>query len=35
MAAILRPWRAAKAMRSGSRAMVPSSFMISQMTPAG
>ena len=26
---------AAKAIRSGSRAMVPSSFMISQITPAG
>ena len=35
MVAILSPWRSAKAMRSGSRAMVPSSFMISQITPAG
>ena len=31
----LRPWRCAKATRSGSRAMVPSSFMISQITPDG
>ena len=31
----LRACRWAKAMRSGILAMVPSSFMISQMTPAG
>ena len=30
-----RLWRWAKATRSGSRAMVPSSFMISQITAAG
>ena len=35
MVPIFRPWRWAKATRSGMRAMVPSSFMISQMTPAG
>ena len=29
------PWRWAMATRSGSRAMVPSSFMISQITPEG
>ena len=32
---ILRPWRSANSSRSGSRAIVPSSFMISQITPAG
>ena len=33
---ILRPWLARQyGMRSGTRAMVPSSFMISQITPAG
>ena len=31
----LEPVGCAKAMRSGSRAMVPSSFIISQITPAG
>ena len=30
-----RPWVAAKARSSGSRAMVPSSCTISQITPAG
>src|SRR5579883_891873 len=35
MVAILRPWSCAKRTRSGRRAMVPSSFMISQMTPEG
>ena len=35
MVPILRPCRWAKATRSGSRAIVPSSFMISQITPAG
>ncbi len=35
MVAILRPWSWAKATRSGRRAMVPSSFMISQITPDG
>ena len=31
---IFRPWRWAKATRSGRRAIVPSSFITSQMTPA-
>ena len=35
MVPILRPWSWAKFTRSGSRAMVPSSFMISQITPDG
>ena len=35
MVPILRPWRWAKVMRSLRRAIVPSSFMISQITPAG
>ena len=35
MVAILRPWSWAKATSSGRRAMVPSSFMISQITPDG
>ena len=35
MVPILRPWRWAKATRSLRRAIVPSSFMISQITPAG
>src|SRR2546427_487404 len=35
MVAIFRSWRAANSSRSGSRAMVPSSRRISQMTPAG
>jgi ribosomal protein L32E len=30
---ILRPWRRAKGTRSSMRAMVPSSRMISQITP--
>jgi len=29
------PWRSEKTRRSGTRAIVPSSFMISQMTAAG
>src|SRR5581483_8753934 len=33
--AILMPWRAENSTRSGSRAMVPSSFRISQITAAG
>ena len=32
---ILRPWARAKSIRSSSRAMVPSSRMISQITPLG
>ena len=32
---IERPWRAQYPTRSGTRAMLPSSFMISQITPAG
>ena len=32
---ILRPWRAQYETRSGTRAMVPSSFITSQITPAG
>ena len=32
---IFRPWRVAKRLRSGRRAIVPSAFMISQQTPAG
>ncbi len=32
---MLRPWRSQYSTRSGTRAMVPSSFMISQITPAG
>ncbi len=32
---IFRPWRRQYSMRSGTRAMVPSSFMTSQMTAAG
>ena len=35
MVPIFSPWRWAKATRSGSRAIVPSSFMISQITPDG
>ncbi len=35
MVPIFRPWRRANGIRSGSRAMVPSSFMISQITPLG
>src|SRR6266403_5389189 len=35
MVAIFTLWRAANSSRSGSRAMVPSSRRISQMTPAG
>ena len=35
MVPIFRPWVWAKTMRSGRRAMDPSSFMISQITPAG
>jgi len=35
MVPILRPCRWAKVMRSLRRAIVPSSFMISQITPAG
>ena len=35
MVPILRPCSAAKPIRSGSRAMLPSSFMISQITPDG
>ena len=31
---IRSPWRLANLVRSGTRAIVPSSFMISQMTPA-
>ena len=31
----LRPWRSQNSTRSGTRAIVPSSFMISQTTPAG
>ena len=33
MVAILMPWNCEKATSSGRRAMVPSSLMISQMTP--
>ena len=32
---ILRPWRSQYGIRSGTRAIVPSSFMISQMTLDG
>ena len=32
---IFSPWRVARCSRSGTRAMVPSSFIISQITPAG
>jgi len=32
---IFRPWRAQNSRSCATRAMVPSSFMISQMTPAG
>ena len=32
---MLRPWRAQYSTRSGTRAIVPSSFMTSQITPAG
>ena len=32
---IFKPWRSQYLSRSGTRAMVPSSFMTSQMTPAG
>ena len=35
MVPILRPWSRAKTIRSSSRAMVPSSRMISQITPDG
>ena len=35
MVPIFSAWRWAKATRSGRRAMLPSSFMISQITPAG
>jgi hypothetical protein len=35
MVIINRPWRFANFVSSGTRAIVPSSFMISQMTPAG
>ena len=35
MVPILRPWMRAKSIRSSSRAMVPSSRMISQITPEG
>ena len=35
MVPILRPWARAKSIRSSSRAMVPSSRMISQITPLG
>ncbi len=32
---IASPWREQKVVRSGTRAIVPSSFMISQRTAAG
>ena len=35
MVPIFSPWRRAKGTRSSSRAIVPSSFMISQITPDG
>ncbi len=35
MGATLRPWNCANAISSGRRAIVPSSFMISQITPDG